>query len=185
MERVPKSIKSGRDKDYKSYEDTIVKAFINSFLAVLMRKNWITVMLYSQHNNLNITSDLIRQCLQFNVFSQIGFGNKIKEDFVRVALTCKLYPEECEDKPYLKRVLEIFPLAHQSEIDGSESCIKFIMNYSKQVFKDDIDSLITEVLYMNKEYNTEKEILEIRRRRKLDKSLNSCPCTICKNIRYH
>lgn len=181
MERIPTRIKSGKDIEKKSFDELIMRTFVNAFLAVLWRENWITVILYSQHSSLPLDSDVIRKCLQYNVFDPTGFGNIIKPYFKQAALTGKLYPEECIGKPYLERVLDIFQKSYMVEIDNPDNSINFIMEYGKTVFTDDQTLLVKEVLTLEKKFNNREERKQIRKLEKGEK----CTCNICSLIDNH
>ena len=156
MERVPKNIKSGRNIVTQDQDEIILRSFVNAFIAVIWRRNWITIIMYSKHNDCNISSDLIRKCLQYNVFDETGIGNLLKPYFKYSAFSGLLDLDSLNIdndilKDELERILQIFPESYRIEINDSDESLNFIMDYGRSVFSD-IESLVLEIKRLEKLY---------------------------------
>ena len=113
-------------------------AFILSFLAIIWRRVWITSMIYADHNNIAINSNIVLKCLKYNILAETGIGNLIKPFLIKALTSGFLMPKDYENNLYAQRAVKLFGEAYKickKRDKSKEEELKFVHNYASSVFQ--------------------------------------------------
>lgn len=111
-----------------------IKTFILVFMAIIWRRVWITTLIYSDHNEIKISKDIILKSLKFNIYSTAGIGNTLKPFIVKALKDGFLMPSDYKQNLYATRAIKLYKPAHDViKMKNRDEEIKFIKEYALKV----------------------------------------------------
>lgn len=167
-----------------------VNAFYMSFMAVIWRRTWITVLVYTKHNDFKITQEVVKRCFQYNIFDDHGIGNRIKPCLSKALRQGNLLPEDYQGNLSAERAIKLYPEAYRISLQNDpETEMNFVREYAKSVLNRDRRNVIAAILEgraMEKEITgTNKKIIPNSRYSYIRRDKGPCECKLCDMINKH
>ena len=134
-----------------------VETFSLIFIAIIWRRVWIVCSLYCEHNKCRISKDILLKILKYNIFSEAGMLDNIKQ-YIETALTDGfMMPKFYQENVYATRAVKMFKTVykivdknnhqnnknnknnknHQNNKNNREIEDEFITNYALSIFDND------------------------------------------------
>jgi len=118
------------------------KTFMLCFTAVIWRRIFSSLMVYSEHKNIELCSNNILKCLKYNLLAPTGFVQKLKPYIIKALKNGFLMPKDFDDNIYIKKAIYLYRDAYNiSKIRDDEyrrkEEIEFIHTYSSKIFSEE------------------------------------------------
>ena len=113
-----------------------MKTFIFVFMCIIWRRVWITTAIYCEHNNIDLTKDVVLKALKYNIFSNAGIGNTLRPYIVKALTDGFLMPQFYEKNIYATRAVKLYKPAYSIiKANNREDELKFLKEYALSIFK--------------------------------------------------
>ena len=114
------------------------KSFLLAFSAVIWKRIWASVLLYSEYNNVDVSSDIVLKCLKYNLLSPTGIVDDMKPFLTKALKNGFLMPKEYSDNIYAKKAIQLFGEAYKTcKGENRIDEIDFIHSYASKVLYED------------------------------------------------
>lgn len=128
-------------------------AFILAWSASIWKRIWRCAYVYCEHQNKEVTSDIILKCLKYNLLCPTGIVSQMVPSLETALSKGFLMPKEYENNEYVKRAVRLFGDAYKiAKIEGEEEQKKEIINFI---------SSFAATISQDKEESKKKEIGDI------------------------
>lgn len=118
-------------------DDGSSKTFILSFIAIIWRRVWITSVIYSKHNNINISHIIILKCFKYNIFSDAGIANDIKPYITKALADGFLMPQFYRKNKNATKAINLFSQVYEIvKTNDKNKEYEFIRNYALEIFNN-------------------------------------------------
>ncbi len=116
-----------------------LRTFALVFMAVIWRRVWITTTIYCEHNNKDLSKEILLKCLKYNILSDSGIGNTLKP-YIKIAFTDGfIMPQVYKKNLYATRAImmykEALGIVKQHDPDLQR---KFVKDYALSIFHLDV-----------------------------------------------
>ncbi len=133
------SMKTGKSVINEENLNDGLKTFVLVFMAVIWRRVWITTTIYCEHNNKDLSKEILLKCLKYNILSNSGIGNTLKP-YIKIAFTDGfIMPQVYKKNLYATRAVMMYKEAlgivkqHNPDLQR-----KFIKDYALSIFHLDV-----------------------------------------------
>ena len=128
-----------------------IQTFILIFSAIIWRRVYVTAFIFSHHNGINLSPQIIQQCLKFTLFSEIGLVNQLRPYMEKTFTDGFMMPQLSRQNRYatiaaklFSKVYDrLFPKDHlRREKDN------FIAEYARQIEDEELRqemAIVTEI----------------------------------------
>lgn len=153
-----------------------IRTFVLIFTSIIWRRIWVSTYVYSKHNKIKISTNVLLKSLKFNIFSDAGIVHQLKY-YIDIALKDGfILPNISRNNKYATIAVNIFKKAYKSIKKGKED--SFIQKYGLSI-------LGTNKKENDKEDNNntnEKELLEEINLSLFDETCMNGTCRMCQLI---
>ena len=118
--------------------DAILKeqyAFISAWSASIWKRIWRCAIIYSKHQNIPITHDVVLKCFKYNILSPTGIVQEMLPSLKQALKQGFLMPKEYGINKYVKRAVALFGEAYSEKLNIKEYAHK-MDETNKEEYKD-------------------------------------------------
>lgn len=115
--------------------------FLLCFSAIIWKRVFSCLIIYSEHKSIPIYSSNILKSLKYNLLAPSGFVNKLKPFILKTLLNNFLMPKDYEDNIYVKNSIQLFSRAYKiTKMNNNDKEKEFIHSYTSNAFLENAEN---------------------------------------------
>ena len=122
-----------------------IQTFILLFSAIIWRRVYVTAFIFSNHNGISLSPQIIQQCLKFTLFSEVGLVNQLRPYMEKAFTDGFMMPQLSRQNRYANIASKLFSKVYAQL---SEKGNNFIAEYAQQIEDEELQqeiAIITEI----------------------------------------